>query len=115
MFKLTRVTKEPASPIHIMVDHPNPDPGDGKAPDAGLAMAGSHHFYPAESKDGPDTHYVTDRAAREIMRDPKIARHFECDPPIDVKPAEPAAQPAEPAAQPKKAKGTGKAEEAAGQ
>lgn len=87
MFKIRRVTTEPASAIHILVDQPE---GDG---DGGFTRAGSFFFFPAGSEDGPDAHHVNPAAAAGIMGDPGIAHHFECTPPWTPAPV---AEPIEP-------------------
>lgn len=88
MFKLTRKTTAPGSPIHVMVDQPQ---GDG---DAGLAAGGSFYFYPAGSEDGPSDHHVSKVAADAIMGDPELAKHFDCSPPWGVQAAAAEEEPA---------------------
>jgi hypothetical protein len=62
----------PDSPIRILASQ---DQGDG---DAGLTMGGSFYFEPA-GQEG-DTAQVSERVARDIMGDPGLACHFECEP-----------------------------------
>lgn len=79
MFTLKRTTTEPGSPIEIMVDQPQ----DG---DGGFTGGGHFRFYPAGSDEGPDTAQVSDLAAKAIMDDPEVAKHFSCTPPWPVGP-----------------------------
>lgn len=58
--------------------------------DAGLSQGGSFYFMPA-GQDG-DTHAVSEFAARIIMGDPGLSKHFECTPPVAPPVASPAGQ-----------------------
>jgi len=75
VFILRRITKEPASPIRILVDAPQ---GDG---DLGMTLGGSFYFFPAGSEEGSDRYQVSRHAVEVIMGDPGLAKHFECTPP----------------------------------
>lgn len=77
MYRLTRITTAPASPLKIMIAKP-----DG--PDAGLTAGGSYVIEPG------DQIQVDAYVAGIIMGDPSLARHFES------LPAWPAATPADP-------------------
>lgn len=68
MFRLTRITAEPASPLKIMIAKPS-------GADAGLADGGSFVVEPG------DVIQVDDYAAGVIMGDPGLAKHFDCLPP----------------------------------
>lgn len=68
MFRLTRTSTEPASPLKIMIAKP-----DGE--DAGLTNGGSFVLDPG------DTIQVDAYVAGVIMGDPGLAKHFECLPP----------------------------------
>lgn len=83
MFRLTRISATPASPLKIKIAKP-----DGV--DAGLTAGGSYVLEPGDSVQ------VDEYVAGVIMNDPGLAVHFECLPPW--KPAgvapEPAPEPA---------------------
>lgn len=84
MYRLTRTSAEPASPLKIMIAKP-----DGV--DAGLTAGGSFMFEPG------DVVQVDPYVAGVIMGDPSLATHFECLPPWKVADAEPAQADAAPA------------------
>lgn len=97
MYRLTRTSSEPASPLKIMIAKP-----DGQ--DAGLSAGGSFMFEPG------DQVQVDAYVAGIIMGDPGLAKHFECLPewkpagaaPVaDAAPAAPAPT-ADPATEPKR-------------
>lgn len=86
---LKRITKAPGTALKIQVDHRRDEDGQ----DAGLMGGGLFHFAPA-GEDG-DTHQMSDHAAQAIMGDPGLAKHFDCQPPIqngDTAKAEPVKQ-----------------------
>lgn len=68
MYRLTRTSSDPASPIKIMIAKP-----DGQ--DAGLSAGGSFVFEPG------DVIQVDAYVAAAIMGDPDLAKHFESLPP----------------------------------
>ena len=68
MYRLTRTSSEPASPLKIMIAKP-----DG--PDAGLSAGGSFVLDPGDSVQ------VDPYVAKVIMGDPGLAPHFDCLPP----------------------------------
>ena len=80
MYRLTRTSTEPATPLKIMVAKP-----DGE--DAGLTAGGSFVIDPG------DVIQVDPYVAGVIMGDPDMAKHFECIPPwlgvtaVDAAPA----------------------------
>lgn len=86
MYRLTRTSATPASPLKIMIAKP-----DGA--DAGLSAGGSFTFDPG------DTVQVDPYVAGVIMGDPSMASHFECLPPWKDPHAAPEPAP-EPASEP---------------
>jgi len=80
MYRLTRISAEPASPLKIMIAKP-----DGV--DAGLTAGGSFVIEPG------DVIQVDAYVAGLIMGDPGLSKHFECLPPWKAVGAEPAPEP----------------------
>lgn len=77
MYLLKRTSTSPSGPIKILVDEQVA--GDT---DAGLAVGGSFEFWPPGSDEGESQFQVGDHAARQIMGDPELAKHFDCSPPL---------------------------------
>ncbi len=74
MYKLQRITTEPATALRIQISLPQ----DG---DAGLAHGGTFWFQPAGDPNGDDTAAgLNEQQARAIMDDPSLAVHFTCTP-----------------------------------
>lgn len=103
MYKITRTSKTPNSPLTIIVDRPQ----EG-SPDFGMSGGGQFQFMP-NGQDG-DTFQVDAHVAKTLMLDPGNAVHFSCEPSLDGAAA--AADDAE-AAAPKSRKRTGKAADTA--
>lgn len=82
MYRLTRISAVPATPLQILIDLA--EPGN---PDMGMTVGGSYRFEPGE------TIAVTERAAAVIMGDPGLAAHFVCEPPW-LDPSAPIPEPA---------------------
>jgi hypothetical protein len=81
MYRLTRISAEPASPLKIMIAKP-----DGE--DAGLTAGGSFVVEPG------DVIQVDAYVAGLIMGDPGLSKHFESLPEWKPAGAEPAPEPA---------------------
>lgn len=87
MFTLTRLSTAPASPLRIVVSQPEGE-------DAGLHVGGTFFFQPAGDEHGDDRAGMSEFAARAIMGDPELARHFRCEPALPPLAAPAAAAPA---------------------
>lgn len=72
---LKRITTD-GGVMRIQIDQPQ---GDG---DGGFQLGGSVESFPKGDPQYRDLQ-VTDHAARVIMADPGLARHFDCQPPIE--------------------------------
>lgn len=91
MYKLQRITKEPATALRIQISLPQ----DG---DAGLAHGGTFWFQPAGDPNGDDAAGGLNEAqARAIMDDASLAPHFTCTPALPTPNAAPAVESDEPA------------------
>lgn len=76
MYRLQRITKEPATALRIQISLPS----DG---DAGLAHGGTFWFQPAGDPNGDDAAGgLNEQQARAIMDDASLAPHFTCTPPL---------------------------------
>lgn len=81
MYRLTRISSEPASPLNIKIAKPEGE-------DAGLTNGGCFLLDPG------DTVQVDAYVAGVIMKDPELAAHFECLPPWKDPRAVPEPEPA---------------------
>ena len=99
MYRLTRITTEPASVLQILIDQ-----GDPQSPDTGMTVGGSLRFEPGEAL------AVSPVAAGVIMGDPDLARHFECEPPWTDPNVPPVPEPAPEAVEGPKRQRRGKAQ-----
>jgi hypothetical protein len=85
---IRRISTSPDSPLRVSVDIPDAE-GNG-----GFHSGGVYYFQPAGHQvdgkpTGEDQYQVTEEAARAIMSDPELRKHFTCEPPLkDAQPAD---------------------------